>query len=119
MAKEHEIEKTGEKASEIVNPEVKPRFKGYTLEDLRYQRALVALQKEFCKSRVLRKTDDLRNRKLIGNGKESGGLSRISRYGSLAGKIMSGLSYLDYAMLGMSLFGSGKKIYKFFKGKKK
>ena len=27
-------------------------FKGYTLDELRYQRALTALRREFCKSRV-------------------------------------------------------------------
>lgn len=34
-------------------------FKGYTLEELRYQRALVALQKEFCHTRLLRNLNNL------------------------------------------------------------
>lgn len=95
---------------------VEKEFKGYTIEELRYQRALVALQKEFCKSRVLHKIDKMRNRKILGDG---GGSSKLARVGSLAAKIFSGLNYLDYAMIGMSVFGSGRKIYKFIKGKRK
>ncbi|MDE6683272.1 MAG: hypothetical protein K2J87_07590, partial [Muribaculaceae bacterium] len=95
----------------------KKNFKGYTIEELRYQRALVALQKEFCKSKVLHKVDRVKNRKLIGEGSSGG--SKIFKVGSIASKLLRGLSYIDYAMLGMSLFGSGKKVYKFIKGKKK
>lgn len=93
-------------------------FKGYTIEELRYQRALVALQKEFCKSKVLHKVEKVKHRKLFGNDSSSGS-GKFFRMGSIASKIFTGLNYLDYAMIGMSLFGSGKKIYKFIKGKKK
>ncbi|MDE6538083.1 MAG: hypothetical protein K2M13_08645 [Muribaculaceae bacterium] len=92
----------------------KKKFKGYTIEELRYQRALVALQKEFCKAKVINRIDHLRNRK---SGSEDTS-SKIARYGKFAGKLLTGLNYLDYAMIGMSLFGSGKKIYKFLKQKK-
>lgn len=94
----------------------KKDFKGYTIEELRYQRALVALQKEFCKSRVLHKVEKVKHRKLFGD--DSSGGSKIVKYSSLASKLFRGLNYLDYAMIGMSLFGSGKKIYKFIKGKR-
>lgn len=91
------------------------KFKGYSIEDLRYQRALIALQKEFCKAKVIHKADRIRKRGLFGN---DGSSSKVARIGGLASKLLSGLSYIDYAMLGMSLFGSGRKIYKFFKGKR-
>ncbi|MDE6296823.1 MAG: hypothetical protein K2L89_03170 [Muribaculaceae bacterium] len=96
----------------------KKHFNGYTIEELRYQRALVALQKEFCKSKVLHKVERVKNRKLFGNDGDSGG-SKFLKAGSIASKLLRGMNYLDYAMIGMSLFGSGKKIYKFLKGKKK
>ena len=30
-------------------------FKGYTMEELRYQRAMMALRKEFCKTKITRR----------------------------------------------------------------
>lgn len=93
-----------------------PDFKGYTIEELRYHRALVALQKEFCKSRVIHNVDKIKNHSIIGKGDK--GISKMSRFGAVAGKLFSGLNYLDYAMIGMSVFGQGRKIYKFLKGKK-
>ena len=48
----------------------------------------------------------------------NGTTSRVAHVGTLASKIMSGLGYLDYVMIGMSVFGTGRKIFKFFRGKK-
>ena len=42
-------------------------FKGYTMEELRYQRAMMALRKEFCKTKVMQSVETLRPLK----GKES------------------------------------------------
>lgn len=93
-------------------------FKGYTIEELRYQRALVALQKEFCKTKVLHKCNKLRNHKLLGND-NSGSMSKFARVGSIATKVFSGLNYLDYFMIGMSVFGSARKVFKFIRGKRR
>lgn len=106
------IKKEGETATVTIVKE----FKGYTIEELRYQRALVALQKEFCKSKVLHNLNKVRNKKLFGS---DGNTSKIARVGNIASKVFSGLNYLDYIMIGMSLFGSGKKLYNFIKGKRK
>ena len=111
-----DISKAAEKSKAAITD--KKAFKGYTIEELRYQRALVALQKEFCKSKVLHKVEKIKHRKLFGDDSSSKG-SKFFKMGSMASKIFTGLNYLDYAMIGMSLFGSGKKIYKFIKGKKK
>lgn len=108
-----DIVKATEKGQDALAPE--KNFKGYTIEELRYQRALVALQKEFCKSKVLHKVEKIRNRKFFDNDK---GGSKISKIGSLATRLLTGLNYLDYVMIGMSLFGSGRKVYKFFKRSK-
>ena len=91
------------------------RFKGYSIEEIRYQRALVDLQREFCKSKMLHNVNGMKKRGFWGT--VSGGGSKVSRVGGIATKLLTGLSYIDYAMLGMSLFGSGRKIYKFFKKK--
>lgn len=92
-------------------PHKKDSFKGYSMEDLRYQRALVAMRKEFCKSKIAHTAHRIRKQGFFGR---SGNTSRMAHAGSLASKVISGLSYLDYVMIGMSVFGTGRKIYKFF-----
>lgn len=95
--------------------EVKSEFKGYSMEELRYQRAMLLLQKEFCKSKILREINQLKERSIFSRFNKE---SKTTRWGSLTTKLLSGLNYLDYAMVGASLFGTGKKIYKFFKRKR-
>ena len=90
-------------------------FKGYSIEELRYQRALIALRKDFCRSKMVHNADRVRKRGFLGR---NGTTSRVAHDGGLATKIISGLGYLDYVMIGMSAFGTGRKIFKFFRGKK-
>lgn len=90
-------------------------FKGYTIEDLRYQRALVALQKDFAKSKLIHNVSKLKSKKLIGGDSKK---FQISKASGVASKLLTGLSYLDYAMLGMSAFSAGKKFLSFFRRKK-
>ena len=52
-----------------VNPDER-KFEGFTLEDLRYQRALVALKKEFSKSKVISGATKVKKRNPF-NGKEN------------------------------------------------
>lgn len=92
-------------------------FKGYTLEELRYQRALTALKKDFSKAKLLRNVDSLRHTNPLVSKNKHGLIP--DRFGSLASKVLSGLSYLDYAKMGFSLFSSGRKVYSLFKRKKK
>lgn len=90
----------------------KKEFKGYSMEELRYQRAMLLLRKEFCKSKMIHDLNNIKEHSILGGKK---GDSKIMRVGSLTSKLLSGLNYLDYAMLGASIFGTGKKIYNFFK----
>ncbi|MDE5888148.1 MAG: hypothetical protein K2J48_11375 [Muribaculaceae bacterium] len=107
-----EIQKSEQAAKEITHPE--DNFKGYTLEEIRYQRALVALHKEFCKTKINRVSSQLTH----SNPFSSSSSSLPGKVGFFAGKLLTGLNYMDYAMLGFNLFGSAKKIYSFFKKKK-
>lgn len=97
--------------------ENEPTFKGYTIEELRYQRALVTLQKEFCKSKLERNINSLRKTNPL--SPTSAASSLPGKFGIIATKLLSGLNYLDYAMLGFSLFGSARKVYSFFHRRKK
>lgn len=111
-----EIAKTNKKtALSVSDPE--PTFKGYTIEELRYQRALVTLQKEFCKSKLERNINTLKKTNPLSPTTAASSLP--GKFGVVATKLLSGLNYLDYAMLGFSLFGSAKKVYSFFHRKKK
>lgn len=102
------LDSTEERAAE--------KFGGYTLEDLRYQRALVALKKEFSKSKMIAGAHRVAKRNPI-NGKQSG--FGIGSVGSIAGKLITGMNYLDYVMIGFSLFNTGRKVFSFFHRKKK
>lgn len=93
----------------------KKEFKGYSMEELRYQRAILLMKKEFCKSKIIHDIDRVRRNGIFGRFK---GETKTHRIGSLTTKLLSGLNYLDYAMVGASLFGTGKKIYNLFKHKK-
>lgn len=94
------------------------KFGGYTLEDLRYRRAMAELKKEFAKAKMINTTYKLQKRNPFSE-KSSGGGSALANVGGIAGKIITGLSYLDYVMIGFSVFNTGRKFLSFFKKKKK
>lgn len=93
------------------------QFKGYTLEELRYQKALVLVRKEFCKSKLLRNVDSLKKHNPL--SPSSDGVLLPGTFGSIASKLVKGLNYLDYMMIGFSVFGSVRKVLTFFKKNRK
>lgn len=90
-------------------------FKGYTMEEIKYHRAMMALRKEFCKAKLMQSIEDMRPKR---KSKDSS-KSRFSLAASIASKIFSNLNTLDYIMLGMSLFGTVRKGVKLLRGRKK
>lgn len=102
---------------ELIEPTHK--FKGYTIEELRYQRAMLALRKEFCKVKLM---ESIQGLKPGGRKSESTvskkGSSKLALAGKIAGKLLSNLNALDYVLMGLSLFGTVKKGYKLIRGKK-
>lgn len=90
-------------------------FKGYTLDELRYQRALLLLKREFLKEKATEQLKDVRESIPFLNGHT--GISKISSKGVL-GKVMKGLNFVDYLMIGFSLFNSGRKFASLFRKKK-
>ena len=90
-------------------------FEGYTLEELRYQRALIALKADFCKERL--KTS-------VGEITQNGPLSRFTRKNKtssllkgsgIVGKLAKSLDVLDYAVLGFTMFKTVKSLISKFK----
>lgn len=104
------------KVEENLPMELPKEFKGYSIEELRYQRALIALRKDFCTAKILENFETIRKRGIFGGNGES---KKGPMIGSVAKKLISGLGYLDYIMIGVSLFGTGKKVFDFFRGRKR
>lgn len=108
----NEIQNTEKVAKDITDPQ--NNFKGYTLEEIRYQRALVALQKEFSKTKIIRTAHNITR----SNPLAPSASSMSGKVGFVASKLLTGLNYLDYAMIGFSVFGTARKVFSFFRKKK-
>lgn len=104
-----EIIQSTEVAENIIEKPEK-KFKGYTMDELRYQRAMIALQKEFAKQRISHRVRNLKHYSIFSKNS--------SKVGNVATKLLSGVSYIDYALIGYSLFNSGRKIFSIFSKKK-
>lgn len=93
----------------------KPR--GMTIDEISHQRALLAVKKEFCKDKVLRDLEKIRGQMPFSGGAESRvGLRSV---GNIASRVMSGLGYLDYVLLGVSAFNAVKKVTGIFRRRKR
>lgn len=86
-------------------PEVE--FKGYTMAELRYQRALLLIRREFVKEKALKELEDIKKRVPIINGKSP---LNNSASGNLVGKLLRGLNFADYIILGYQVLRIGRKI---------
>lgn len=100
------------------NPEDQDRisFKGYTIEELRYQRALTALRKEHAKEKLEATLNRLNPRSRRDEPKGMSGKA-LMLAGNVASKVFSNLTVLDYVLMGFSAFGTVRKGIKFFKRK--
>lgn len=91
------------------------KFKGYTIDELRYRKALVTLKLEFCKEQIASTMRVFADKDTyFGNNKKIKSVFDSS----MIGRIFKGLNYADYIMLGISTFSSIRKIISFFKRKK-
>ena len=91
-------------------------FKGYTIEEIRFQRKIVSKEIEFCKIKFFNSLENIQNSNPFMPGNSS---SITSRAGNMALKMFKGLNYLDYVLIGFSVFKGTRKIFSFFKGLKK
>lgn len=100
--------------ADLATPDPKPA-KGLTISEIRYQRALVALQREFCKEKI---NVGISNVKSFSFFNKKGSKSSLgNKTGAIAQKVLGGMNYLDYAIIGFTVFSNVKKIFKFFKKK--
>lgn len=94
-------------------------FKGYSLEELRYQRALVMLRREFAKQKLQTRMRHIRKTNAFTGTSSATRASGLIRAGSLASKVLTGLNYVDYIMIGFSAFSTVRKVVSFFSRKRK
>lgn len=91
-------------------------FKGYSLADIRYYRALTTLQREFCKQKIVADMHRIQKINPLTGGTPS--KRNQSGFGAMAGKILSGLSYMDYILLGFRSFSTIRRVFSLFRRKK-
>lgn len=97
----------------ITNTSAEEPFKGYTLDELRYQRALVLLKKEFSKQQLTESFKQIKANSSLATFNDTKGTKS-----GIVGKILKSLDYMDYAMMGYSLFKSIRKFASKFKKNK-
>lgn len=86
-----------------------PDFKGYTLAELRYRRALVVIKREYMREKALKDVTKIKQQLPFVGGH--------SQHNGIMGKLMRGLSFADYFILGLQALRIGKKIGSRFKKK--
>ena len=102
-------------ANHSKGPHNEESFKGYTLDELKYQRALLLLKKEYLREKMNSQIADVKKRVPLLNGGSS--ISGLSSSGMVR-RVMKGLNFADYLMLGFSMFNAGRKVVSLFKRKK-
>ena len=109
-----ELKEKEKAAGKIMEPE--KDFTGYTIEEIRFKRALVALEADFCKTKMARSWSNIQSANPLVPGNKT---SLPGKAGAIALKMVNGLNYIDYILLGLSLFKGTKKVFSLFRGKKK
>lgn len=103
----------------VVNDTNTGDFKGYSLEELRYQRALVMLRREFAKQKMHNRIRHIQKTNVFTGTPSGTKASGLVRAGSIASKILTGLNYMDYILIGYSAFGTIRKVASFFSRRRK
>lgn len=107
-----ELKEKEKVAKDIINPS--DEFKGYTIEEIRFHRALVAIEADFCKAKIARCWSNIQDSNPFMPGNKA---TLPGKAGAIAMKMFHGLNYLDYILLGMSVFKGSKKLFSFFRKK--
>lgn len=99
-------------------PKVKARSGGgMTIDEIRYRRALLALKKDFCKEKVINHKQKILSSSPFSKGYKAPKGTVMGRTGAIVAKLAGGLNYLDYVMMGVSAFQTGRKIFNVFRRK--
>lgn len=92
------------------------QFKGYTLEELRYNRALIALKAEFCKEKMLADFHAAKSQTILGKLQRGEGAGLFKS--GVLGKMARSLNYVDYILVGLTAFKTIRSITSLFRRNK-
>ncbi len=98
----------------LLQAEEHAEFEGFTLDEIRHRKALVAVKKEFAKARIFEQANNIKAHNPFAADSK---LKAAARLGRLPMKLVKSLNYTDYILLGVSVFGTAKKIFTFFRKK--
>lgn len=113
MDSKQKLTRQSKRPPHVETPEA---FEGYTLDEIRHHRALMSVRKEFAKAKAFETLDTLKDHNPFGPNSK---MKAASRLGSLPVKLVKGLNYTDYIMLGLSTFSTVRKLFSLFRKKKK
>lgn len=100
-------------------PHLSGNFRGYTLNDLRFQRTLTEVRREYVKERLMGEVANIRTLRFLDSKKGKGGRGWLNpSVFAIAGKAFKLFSYADYITLGITLFQTGRKAFSLFRRKK-
>lgn len=100
-------------------PHLSGNFRGYTLNELRFQRTLIDVRRAYVKERLLGEFANIRSLRFLDTKKGKGGRGWLNpSVFAIAGKAFKLFSYVDYISLGITLFQSGRKVFSLFRRKK-
>lgn len=92
-------------------------FNGYTIDEIRYQRALLALKADFCKEKIIVNYNEIVGRYAIGKN-NTGLLNKGIFKSEIIAKMFKNLNYLDYIFVGFTAFKTIRSVFSIFRRKK-
>lgn len=101
--------------SGVTQPTVE-KFAGYTLEEIRYHRALVALKAEFCKEKIVAEFNASKKNSLLGRFKRGEGTGLFKS--GVLNKMAKSLNYIDYLLVGTAAFKAVRSFTSLFRRNK-
>lgn len=90
-------------------------FNGYTLDEIKYQRALVALKAEFCKEKIISEFNTTKKNSIVGRFQSGDGIGLFKS--GIFNKMAKSLNYIDYLLVGTAAYKSVRSIMSLFRKK--
>lgn len=100
-------------STRFVAPHHKENFRGYSIQELRNQRIITGLRRDFLREKLMAEITSIRKPT---SSDEDGG--KKSKWMAIAGNVMKMMSYADFIAVGMALFRSGRKVASIFRRRK-
>ena len=108
------MKNNGKENKQEVVTHKEPRFEGYDMEELRRRITITEIKRDFLREKAMGEVIKMKNQVPVLNGKSV--FSGFTPKG-VVGKLINGLSFADYILLGLQAMRITKKIGTIFKRK--